>query len=176
MKRTDENLVKSVINLQEDLNSLTQDKIREQAPKADIEPQMKLSLKDKAKMEGAKYVEPKRKLAAIGKLPENMKKAHAHDWEYVKGIYENYVVTGESVNFWYVKYPGDPDCEWEVPANKPVYIPRMIAKHLEEVQQYHTFDHREKSPDQQQKLDYVENFCVTGTKYRGKFRPIGAFA
>lgn len=174
-KDSQEILVKQTVKTITDLNELTSDKVTEIAPVVEPEPQ-ELSLKSRAQMEGVFYVEPKKRLPAVGTLPEKLKADHKRDWEYVKGMYENYVNIGEHVAFWFCKYPGDPDCLWEIPANKPVYIPRMIARHLEEAQKYHTFTHAPRSVERQRKDDHMEDFTVTGTHYRGKFRPIGAFA
>jgi hypothetical protein len=171
-----ENVVSDVMNLHQTMNELSVDKINEMAPAAEVPVTLELTAKQRAKNEGVQYIEPRRKMQPLGKLPEKLQKQRNHDWEYVKGIYENYVVNGEPIRFWYVLYPGDPDCEWEVPANRPVYVPRMIARHLEECQRYHTFSYIQK-PDQQWSTDdFTHQFSPTGTNYRGKFRSIGAFA
>lgn len=171
-----ESLVKKTLEMHEDMNALTVDAIEKMAPKVEVEPQIKLTAKQMAESEGALYIEPRRKLPPFGKISEELKKKRDYDWEYVKGIYENYVVNGETLRFWYCIYPGDPDCEWEIPANRPVYVPRMIAKHLEECQKYHTFDYVERPGASWKKDDFTHAFTPTGTHYRGKFRPIGAFA
>jgi hypothetical protein len=176
MKKTDtESLVKNVVALQEDMNSLTVDAIAK-TPVEEPAPIVELTAKQRAAEMGIRYIEPKRKLPALGKLPEKLQAQHKYDWEYVKGIYENYVVNGEPLSFWMAAYPGDPDYLWEIPANVVVYVPRFIAKHLEDCQKYHTFSHREKSVSEQRVDDFQYNFAATGTHYRGKFRAIGAFA
>ena len=176
MKKQSESLIKGALEIQADLNSLTVDQINREAPKAIEQIPQEMSLKERAKLEGARYVEPKRLSPPLGKLPESLKKEHNHAWEYVKGIYENYVVTGEPLTFSYSVYPGDADYMWTVPANVPVYVPRFIAKHLEECQAYHTFNYVEKNSSDWKTNDQTHQFKVTGTTYRGKFRPIGAFA
>lgn len=177
MNKKTESLVKSVVELHEDMNALTVDKINNTAPAPqEIEPQTKLSMREIAKMENIPYCEPVRKLGAFGTLPEKQKRDHERDWEYVKGIFENEVCRGEPIRFWFSKYAGDPDCMWEIPANRPVYVPRMIALHLETVMQYHTFDYIEKPSNIWRKDDFTHQFSTTGTFWRGKFRPIGAFA
>jgi len=173
-KKNKEDLVKSVINQQKEMSSLTVDEINK-TPEAPIE-EVKLSKKEIAKMEGAHYIEPKRKLAPVGKLPEKLEKQHAHDWEYVKGVFENFEMSGEPVQFWYSKYPGDPDCLWEVPCDVPVYVPRMIAIHLENVMKYHKFDYIERDSRDWKSDQFTHLLKPIATHYRGKFRPIGAFA
>jgi hypothetical protein len=91
-------------------------------------------------------------------------------------MYENYVINGEPVTFGLCVYAGDADYLWEIPANVPVYVPRMVAKHLEEVQKYHTFTYLENPMNNLRPDDFTHQFRVDGTHYRGKFRAIGAFS
>lgn len=179
MKKDSENLVKKVASATE-MGDLTVDKINELAPKAPDMEELRLTAKQKASQEGVRWIEPKRKLQAIGKLPEKLREEHARAWEYVKGIYENFVVNGEPVEFWHCHYPGDPDCLWVIPSNVPVYVPRMIAKHLEETQKYHTFGAiaptSDPTPRPAHEVEAMRWFAPTGTHYRGKFRAIGSFS
>lgn len=173
------NLVKKVAHMGEQMSGMTVDRINELAPEAEVD-EVRMTAKQKAEMEGVRYIEPKRRLQGFGTLPEKLKKEHARAWEYVLGIYENYVVNGEPVEFWYCQYPGDPDCLWSVPANVPVYVPRMIAKHLEECQKYHSFAKLEGSTDPRpmasNEVEAMRWFTPSGTHYRGKFRAIGQFS
>lgn len=174
-KTRDQEAVKEVLEIQKDLNALSVDKVNEIAPEAEVAP-LELTAKEKAKMERCRYVEPKRQLQAFGKLPEKLRAEHKHAWEYVRGMYENYMVNAEPITFWLSLYPGDPDNLWEIPANQPVYVPRHVAKHLEEVMKYHKFEFLEKPKDKWRPGDEMEYFAPVETVYRGKFRPIGAFA
>lgn len=164
-------------SLTSSMDALTQEKIIETAPPP-MEPeiQTKLTNRQLADQMNLRYIEPARKLAPLGKLPEYQKAEHAYMWEYVKGIYENYDFVGETLTFFLCLYPGDPDCLWHIPANVPVFVPRMVAKHLEECQQYHTFKYKELPQNRKKELDFNDEFAVDQTHYRGKFRPIGAFA
>lgn len=174
-EKTQTDLVKSVINQQKDLNAMTVDEVNK-TPVAEVETEIKMSKKEMAKLENVPYLEPLRKLVAVGILPEKLKSRHAYDWEYVKGIFENFEVSGEPVTFWYSKYPGDPDCLWEVPCNIPVYVPRMIAQHLEEVMKYHKFDYVETDVKSWKSDQFTHQLRPIATHYRGKFRSIGAFS
>jgi hypothetical protein len=167
--------VKSTLSLQSSLNEMTVDKINDQAPDGEA-PEPKVSYREIAAREGIRYIEPKRRLKGFGELPEKLKKEHAHAWEYVKGMFENYIINTEPLTFWLSLYPGDPDCLWEIPPNVPVYIPRHVAKHLEETMKYHTFSFIEKPKEKWKPGDSMEDFAATGTFYRGKFRAIGAFS
>jgi len=185
MKKNNEEIVNSTFNLHSEMNNLTQDEIVRHAS-SPVEPEVQVeTLKQKALRTGALWIEPKRKMPCLGTLPEKWKKDREYDWEYVQGIYENQIIDGEPESFWFVKWPGDPDCLWEVPCNRPVYVPRMIAHHLSgevdrntglQAQVYHTFDYVEKPAQQCQKNEFTHAFRSTGTHYRGKFRPVGAFA
>lgn len=177
MKKDPVKVVEEVLTLNQQMNDLTMDAINDMAPEAKYqEPEVQLSRKELAAQEGYFWIEPKRTLPAVGILPESQKKDHAHDWEYVRGIYENFVVAGEGVEFWLCKYAGDKDCLWLIPANKPVYIPRMVAKHLEEVQKYHKFKYHVDNVSMGQASSGDHGFSPFETHYRGKFRAIGAFS
>lgn len=175
MKKETEKLARSAVGLQEDLSRLSVDEISKAVSDEPL-PQEE-SLESVAKREGALYIKPKRRLSPpLGQLPEKLKREHERAWEYVKGIYENYVVNGEAITFSLCLYPGDADYLWEIPPNVPVYVPRMIAKHLEEVQKYHTFGYLETPQSNWKPDEFTHQFRATGVHYRGKFRPLGAFA
>lgn len=187
MKKETLDLVKNVASMNASMTELTMDKISEKAP--DAEPsEIKLSTREIAKSEGCLYIEPKRKLPAIGALKPEWKSRHARDWEYVKGMFQSEVVNGHSSRepkkFWFAKWGGDPDCLWEVPVNTPVYLPRMIAHYLSgmkdedtglESMKFHTFDYVERPQQIQRPDEYTHEFQVTGTHYRGRFVPLGVF-
>ncbi len=180
MKKDTENLVKNAVSMGQEMNQLTVDKINEVAPQADVA-ELKMSMKEKAAMEGARYIEPKRKFKGLGVLPAKLKKDHARAWEYVKGVYENMMVNGEPIEFWHNgDLPGDPDCLWNIPANVPVYVPRFIAKHLEECQKYHSFSaistNAEPRAMSAGEVESMRWFYPSATHYRGKFRAIGSFS
>lgn len=184
MKKETEKLAQSAVAVQDNLNRMTVDEINRSAPSAEPAPQ-EASLEEIAKREGALYIKPKRRLnPPLGSLdncknPEKIKREHARAWEYVKGIYENYVVSGEPITFSLCLYPGDADYLWEIPCNRVVYVPRMVAQHLEEVQKYHTFSqlapNSDPSPLSVGEVEGMRWFRPSGTHYRGKFRPVGAF-
>jgi len=175
MKKDLTNMVSEVAQQHAHLSTLSVDAINKMAPEAEA-PELEMTMKQRADAEGARYIVPTQKMPAFGKLPEKQRKDHERDWQYVRGLYENYTVIGESIKFWFSKYPGDPDCLWEIPANVPVYVPRMIAKHLEEAQVYHSFSEFHESSQPVHADAVLQQFRPTRTHYRGKFRPVGAFA
>lgn len=170
-----EKLIKSTINAENELKELTVDNINKTKP---TEPDFqKKSLEKKYEDEGVKYIKPSRRLSApMGKLPDKLKKEHKRAWDYVKGIYENFAIPGEALSFSLCLYPGDPDYLWIIPTNIPVAVPRCVAQHLEEVQKYSIFDYRERNSSEMHEDAFTHRFIVSGNKYRGKFRPLEAFA
>lgn len=179
MVKKQNKLVEGVISLEKGMNELTSDKIEEQAPKvseAEEISAIQLTQKQIASDEGVRWIEPLHKARAFGTLPPQLKKKHARDWEYVKGIYENNLSPGEGIKFSLSLYPGDPDCTWYIPCGVPVYVPRMVATHLEDVQKFHKFSYIENDVSRWCPDSFMDTFSPTETHYRGKFRPIGAFA
>jgi hypothetical protein len=174
-------------SLQVEMSNLTTDKIKETAPKA-IEKEIPSSLKERAKLENVIYVEPKTKIPPISKLDPKFREKRDRDWEYIKGTYYHENVNGrastEPMRFWFQKWPGDPYCQWEVPAGKPVYVPRMIARHLAgekdpdtgmEAMKYHTFDFIADS-NAKESDQFTHQFRPTATHYTGRFITTGSFA
>lgn len=180
MKKDIEGLVKNVAEMGEEISHMTVDKVNEMAPMP-TEKELRLTAKQKATDEGVPFIEPKRQFKAFTAVPEKFRRAHEHAWEYVKGIYENYVINGEPIEFWYNgDLPGQPDCLWSIPCNKPVYIPRFLAKHLEECQKYHSFSNVDGNSEPRavasHEVESMRWFAATGTHFRGRFRAIGAFS
>ena len=170
--------VEAVVGLAEDMKDLTVDKINETPvtePEETIQETAGMSAKEMAKTLGCRYIEPTRKLSAFGTLPDKMKKERDRDWEYVQGMYENIESPGETLEFWLCLYPGDPDCMWSIPSNIPVYVPRMVAKHLESIQKYHKFGYVEKPQGILSPEEFTHEFKPVQTVWRGKFRAMNAF-
>jgi hypothetical protein len=174
MKESTTKLAKATASFQEDLKKLSVDEINNIEVS---EPEIEITMEMKCKQDGTRYIKPRRRLSPpIGKVPDKQKKEHERAWEYVIGMYQNIAVDGEPLRFSLCLYPGDADYEWEIPANVPVAVPRMVAKHLEEAQKYHNFAYLENASTHLQKDGFTHSFGVSGVNYRGKFRAIGAFA
>ena len=189
MKKETEDLIKKTVHMTESMSTMTVDNINESAPEATITEDPQKLLKEVALKENAIWLKPKRTLQASGKLPEKWKKLHAHDWEYVCGSFQPEVTGGRPSNepktFWFSKWPGDMDCLWEVPVNRKVYLPRMIALYLSgekdphtgmESMKYHSFDYIQRPEPYWKTDDFTHQFSSTGTHYRGRFVPIGVFS
>ena len=190
MKKEHTKIVQEVARMTADLNALTVDKINETAaaPSEDLVERAN-QLKATAKAEGALWIEPSRRQPRLGKLDPKLQKQHQYDWEYVCGIFqhdrESGLGTNEPKKFWFCKYPGDEDCLWEIPTDRLVYIPRMIAQYLAgekdpvtgmESMKFHTFGYDPLPPTHLGPDAHMEQFSVKGTRYRGRFLPKGAFA
>jgi hypothetical protein len=180
MKKESIDLVKKVGAMAEEAREMSVDRINEMAPKAEEQPELRLTAKERAAKEGVRYIEPKKRFKGVGKPSDKFAKQRERAWEYVKGVYENRIVSGEPIEFWYNgNFPGEPDCLWNIPCNVPVYVPRFIAEHLEKCQVYHTFSalssSQEPAPMRSQDVEAMRWFAPTGTHYRGQFRSIGAF-
>ncbi len=180
--------IREIANISTEMSELTVDKINEVAPKPE-EVEVKLTTKQIAAAENIRYIEPKKRLQAFGELKSEWKKKRDHDWQYVKGMFQSEVIngmsSGEDKCFWFSKWPGDPDCLWEIPVNIPVYVPRMIAYYLSgekdldtglESMKYHTFNYIERPTNSLRSNEFMHQFSVTGTHYRGRFVPLGVFA
>lgn len=188
MKKETEKLVRETASMSSGMSTLTVDKVNEIAPEA-AETEIKLSVKERAKLENIRYIEPKRVLQAIGKLKPEWKKIRDYDWEYVKGMFQGEVINGvtslEPKSFWFAKWPGDQDTFWEIPVGVPVYVPRMIAIYLSgerekdtgmESMKYHTFDYLQRPESHLRKDDFTHQFSPVSTVYRGRFVPMGVFS
>lgn len=96
-----------------------------------IQPRKELELSRKEISDAPIYIKPSRRMASVSKPKPEQEKLRKAAWEYVKCIVENYEVRGESVQSWYCPpLSGEDVCEWIVPVNKPVMLPRMVAEHL----------------------------------------------
>ncbi len=188
MKKENEKLVREVAGLQSEMSSLTMDKVAETAPKAE-EAELKMTTKQKAELEGIRYITPKKQLQAFGVLKPEWKKFRDYDWQYVKGIFQGESINGrpsmEPKTFWFCKWAADPDCLWEVPVGVPVYLPRMVAYYLSgekdehtgmESMKYHTFDYLQRPTAHWRNDDFTHQFSPTNTVYRGRFVAIGSFS
>lgn len=122
---------------EESIKEMTMDKISSSASPMETEQQTKMSSKE-IKQYDAPYIKPIRSInrsqggkdGAKTYWDEKFRPAHTRDWEYVRCICENKEVIGESIHTWTAEYGCDPAHEWKIPVNKPVWIPRLLARHL----------------------------------------------
>lgn len=148
------------------------------APVEEKDPQTRLSTREAKQMDAA-YIKPIRSISrtnydkAKTYWDEKNRKHHEEDWEYVKCIVENYEIIGEAVEVWTAKWGCDPAHFWRVPVNKPIMIPRHLAKQLSKCQ-YHRL-----TMDNTTAIEHSHVGTITGAivvdviKNRIDARPVG---
>lgn len=112
----------------EEIRSLTLDRMNA-APKADVEPQTKISQLDMAKSQDI-YLKPTRSIGSAEKFNEDFRNDYNFDKEYVQFVAENREIIGETIEMWTKPYAGMPAEFWKVPVNKPVWGPRYLAEQI----------------------------------------------
>lgn len=111
-----------------DIKEMTQDRMNA-APKADVEPQVKMSQADIEKSKEI-YLKPKRAIASQEKFNEKYREDYNYATEYVRFIPENKEIIGETIELWTKPFAGMPAQEWAVPTGKPIWGPRHLAERL----------------------------------------------
>lgn len=117
------------------------DPLNMQAPQEEVEQQTKLS-KRETKRSDAPTLSPIRTIArrnddkAKTYWDEKHAKAREFDRQYVKIIAENREIVNEMIELWTGKYGCDPLEFWNIPVNKPVYVPRYVADNINKAK-YH---------------------------------------
>ena len=127
------------------------------APEVEQQPAVEMSYKD-FKATDAPVITFSRAFAAPGKPNPKCEAERRRGWQYVKCICENFEVFGETIELWQCRWPGDPHSFWQVPVNKPIYLPRFVAEHLAS-RKYHRF----KMEDRNQYLVAQETMNGIGT-------------
>lgn len=152
------------------------------APVEERDPQTKLSTRQATQMD-APYIKPIRsinrtnfkndKVDSRTFWDESHRKLHDEDWEYVRCIVENYEIIGEAVEVWTSKWGCDPAHFWRVPVNKPIMIPRHLAKQLAKCQ-YHRLVMDNTTTIEQSHIGSITGAVVVDSvKSRIDARPVG---
>jgi hypothetical protein len=111
-----------------EIKDLTFDKLNE-APKAEVEAQTQMSTREIANSKDI-YLKPLKTIGTKEAFNEKFREAYNYDKEYVRVIAENRELIGESIQIWTKPYAGVRAEYWEVPTNKPVYVPRYLAEQM----------------------------------------------
>ena len=114
----------------QEVKDLTLDRMN-QAPMEDVEPQTKMSTKEKQNAKDI-FLKPERTLSHPAKFNEAFRKDYEYKKEYVQFIAENKEVVGEAIEAWTKPFPGIDAEFWRVPVNKPVWGPRYLAEQIKE--------------------------------------------
>jgi len=121
----------------DNIKELTLDRMNA-APKADQEPQTKLSQRDIEKSNDV-YIKPKRSLG-VGVHPktgvrEVFNEKFRDDWnfakEYVQFVAEHKECPGDMIqDMWTKPFQGVPVESWDIPTGVPVWAPRYVAEQI----------------------------------------------
>lgn len=125
------------------IKDLTLDRMNA-APKAEQEPQTKLSSEDIRKSKEI-HLKPKRTISSREPFNEKYRK----DWNFAKEmvhfIAENHEIIGEHIEPWTKPFAGIPAEQWDVPTNTPVWGPRYLAERIKGCA-YHRFKSEQATP------------------------------
>lgn len=119
------------------IKDLTLDRMNE-AQKVETEQQTKISQKDIEKSKDI-YIKPSRSIRSPEKFNEKYRSDYEFAKEYVHIIAENKEIIGESLEFWTKPFAGIPAEFWQVPVNKPLWVPRYVAERIKGCS-YHRFE------------------------------------
>jgi len=121
---------------EEQIKQLTLDRMNE-APKQELEPQTKMSQNEIAKSKEI-YLKPAKsigpgvhpKTGEREKFNEKFRDDYNFQKEYVHITAEHKELIGETLEFWSKPFPGMNMEFWQVPTNKPVWVPRYVAEQI----------------------------------------------
>jgi len=121
----------------DEIKSMTLDRMNE-APKKEIEPQMKLSRSEIDK-NNSMYLKPIKTVSCSpkDKFNEKFRSEYNEAKEYVNFTAVNNEIIGETIDLWTRPFGGMPAEEWKVPTNRPVWGPRYLANQIKNCT-YHT--------------------------------------
>jgi hypothetical protein len=112
----------------DNVQQLTLDRMN-QAPKEDIESQIKIAQRDLDKSTDV-YLKPFRSISSREKFNERFRSDYEFAKEHVRFIAEHKELQGETIDLWTKPYPGMPAEEWKIPSGKTVWAPRYVAERL----------------------------------------------
>ena len=99
-------------------------------PSQETEPQTKLSKKEANSLD-APVIKPNRAIFSKEKFNEKMRSEYEVRSKLVKCIVENNEIIGERIEKWTKRWPGEPAHFWQIPVNKPIYLPKFLAEELQ---------------------------------------------
>jgi hypothetical protein len=128
---------------EEQIKSLTLDRMKETAKPANSDPNSQLVMKDS--MKNDTYLKPRRSIGSREKFNEKFRDEYNFLSEYVNFEARNNEIIGEAIEFWTKPFPGMPAQEWVVPCNKAVWAPRFVAEKIKK-SSYHRLIMEESGP------------------------------
>lgn len=155
----------------EQVKSLTHDEMSK-SPILETEPQTRMSTRE-AKKYDAMYIKPSRSMGSKEPFNEKFRDAYNQKKQYVKCIAENNEIHGEKIELWTKPFPGMPAEFWEVPVNKPVYVPGYVAERIAACS-YHRLVNDDKLMTSSDGFgSYHGALVVKDTRHRLDCRPVG---
>ena len=147
----------------------------DRTPEQKTDVQLKISA-FKKRFPDAKYMEPVTKIPTAGNKHPEFEKQREYLTEYVVGIFESQLV-GQTLDFFLTGLPGDDYCRWIIPVNKPIGIPRFVAKHLSEKLAWKEMKPMGRGNEPAAYYDDQMNTPFEQFEYkrRGTFHPINAY-
>ena len=166
-------IVRQMGDIQDAVNDMT--KAMASTPERESEKNLQIS-EFKKKFPDAIYLTPSTKIPTGGIPHPEFEKQREYLWEYVVGIFESQMIMGK-LEFFLTGLPGDDYCKWSIPANKPVGVPRFVAKHLEKGLGWKEMKPIARTQDPQafNDEDICKPFEQFEYKKRGNFHPISAY-
>ena len=113
---------------EQNISDLTHDRLAA-APKLDVEPQTKLSQRERDRLPDM-YIKPIRSYPSKEKFNERFRDEYNFMKEYVQSECENRESPGSVIETTIKPYPGCPAEDWRIPVNKPVWIPRYVDERI----------------------------------------------
>lgn len=125
------------------------------------------------------YIEPQQKIPTGGapsKAYHDKYGSLEYLTEYVAGVFESQMV-GATFTFDLGEIPGEPYCRWKIPVNKPIGLPRFVAKHLSTHLAWKEMKAlgQNQEPQAFNEEDVTKPFQNFETKRRGNFYPLNAY-
>lgn len=130
----------------------------------------------KKKFPDAIYLEPITRIPTQGVKHPEFEKQREYLCEYVVGMLESRDIIGE-IKFYLAKIPGDDYCQWRVPFNKAVGVPRFVAQHLQKAGSWKEMKPlgRDNPPQEHYEENMMTPFNKFETKKRFHFHPINSY-
>lgn len=139
---------------EKNIKDLTLDRMNA-APMEESEMQTKLSSRQIADAKDI-YLKPFKTIQSREKFNEKFREEYNFAKEYVYIIAENKEIIGETIEKWTKPFPGMPAEFWQIPVNKPIWVPRYVAEELKRC-----FYHRLRTEDVGTSSDGVGKYYGT---------------
>jgi len=115
-------------NFEKQVEEMTYDRMK-LVPKLETEPQTKMAQSEIDKSADI-YLKPITSVGSKEAFNEKFRSMWEYDKQYVRIIAENNEIKGDHIEIWTKPYPGVAAQFWNVPVNKPIYVPRYLAEQI----------------------------------------------